>query len=71
MSALSLGQGWDIEMKVDVCIPLRDNYIDTVLLKTGVFPRFMAKLLGVLIRKEFEKLLKFSKLFFGCWFGFD
>ena len=66
MTALSLGQGWDIEMKVDVCIPLKDNYIDTVLLKTGVFPRFMAKLLSVLIRKEFEnnKILNSEKLDF-------
>lgn len=43
MSAIHIGQGWDIEMKIDRRVPNVENYRDTVLFKTGVFPRLIIK----------------------------
>ena len=52
LSAIHIGQGWDIEMKVNNCSATPENYIDIVLMKTGVFPRLIVKLLSVLIKYD-------------------
>lgn len=45
MSAIHIGQGWDIEMKVKNRIPNVSNYEDVVIFKTGVCPRLIVKLI--------------------------
>lgn len=50
LSAIHVGQGWDIEMKITNRIPLPENYRDTVLMKTGVCPRLIVKMLRALIK---------------------
>lgn len=54
MVAIHLGQGWDIEMKVQNRIPSVDNYVDTVICKTGVCPRLMVKLIKILFNNKAE-----------------
>ena len=49
MVSIQIGQGWDIEMKVRNRIPSVDNYIATVMCKTGVCPRLMVKLIRILV----------------------
>jgi geranylgeranyl pyrophosphate synthase len=49
LTAIHLGQGWDIEMKVERRIPSFDNYKDTVMFKTGVCPRLIVKSIKVLV----------------------
>jgi geranylgeranyl pyrophosphate synthase len=58
MVAIHLGQGWDIEMKVQNRIPTVDNYIDTVICKTGVCPRLMVKLIKILNKNESANIFK-------------
>lgn len=48
MVSIQIGQGWDIEMKLKNRIPSVDNYIATVMCKTGVCPRLMVKLIKIL-----------------------
>jgi geranylgeranyl diphosphate synthase type 3/geranylgeranyl diphosphate synthase type I len=55
LSAIHIGQGWDIEMNINKRTPSIENYSDTVLMKTGVFPRLIVKLLKVLIKNEMSK----------------
>lgn len=55
LSAIHIGQGWDIEMNLSKRTPSIENYNDTVLMKTGVFPRLIVKLLQVLIKREICK----------------
>jgi geranylgeranyl diphosphate synthase type 3 len=55
LSAIHLGQGWDIEMKISSRVPGIMTYKDTVLMKTGVFPRLIVKFLRILIKKSFIK----------------
>lgn len=55
LSAIHIGQGWDIEMNINKRTPSVENYSDTVLMKTGVFPRLIVKLLKILIRDELKK----------------
>ncbi len=52
VSAIHIGQGWDIEMNVSKRTPSIENYNDTVLMKTGVFPRLIVKLLKILIKND-------------------
>ena len=49
MTAIHIGQGWDIEMKVGNRIPTVENYKDTVICKTGVCLRLVVKLINALI----------------------
>ena len=56
MSAIHIGQGWDIEMKVDNRLPSIDNYKDTVLFKTGVCPRLIIKSIRVLLQENPENI---------------
>jgi geranylgeranyl pyrophosphate synthase len=49
MTAIHLGQGWDIEMKIKNRIPSVDNYKDTVIFKTGVCPRLIVKLIHAIV----------------------
>jgi geranylgeranyl diphosphate synthase type 3/geranylgeranyl diphosphate synthase type I len=49
MTAIHIGQGWDIEMKVGNRIPSVENYKDTVICKTGVCLRLVVKLINALI----------------------
>lgn len=60
LSALHLGQGWDIEMKCKT-VPNIQSYIDTVLCKTGVGPRLTLKM----VREYINHFLKINtvKLF--------
>lgn len=55
MTAIHLGQGWDIEMKIASRVPSTNSYKDTVLMKTGVFPRLIVKLLNVMIEENYKK----------------
>ena len=45
MSAINVGQTIDFEMRESKRIISISNYIDTVLCKTGIFPRLMVKLI--------------------------
>lgn len=54
MSAIHIGQGWDIEMQVNKRIPYIEDYRNTVLFKTGVFPRFLVKTIFALYSKSDE-----------------
>jgi len=45
MTAIHVGQGWDIEMQVNSRVPSTDDYKGTVSMKTGVFPRLLVKLI--------------------------
>lgn len=49
MTAIHVGQGWDIEMKVEKRLPTFDDYRDTVLFKTGVCPRLIVKSIKILL----------------------
>lgn len=55
ITAVHLGQGWDIEMKIASRVPTINTYRDTVLMKTGVFPRLIVKFLNVLVKYSYEK----------------
>ncbi len=55
ISSLHVGQGWDIEMNVNKRTPSKEDYNDTVLMKTGVFPRFIVKLLKILVKDQLIK----------------
>merc|ERR1712032_64042 len=55
MTAIHLGQGWDIEMKIASRVPTISTYRDTVLMKTGVFPRLIVKLFNVMIKDNYMK----------------
>jgi len=54
MTAIHVGQGWDIEMKVDNRLPSIDDYRDTVLFKTGVCPRLIVKMIKILLEDTAE-----------------
>ena len=43
ITALNFGQTMDLEMNLSQRVIQVNNYVDTVLCKTGVFPRFMVK----------------------------
>ncbi len=55
VSGVHIGQGWDIEMNLNKRTPTPDNYKDIVLMKTGIFPRLIIKLLKVLIKNDILK----------------
>jgi len=55
LSAIHIGQGWDIEMNIKKRTPNVNNYKDTVLMKTGVFPRLIVKVLRDIIKQEICK----------------
>ena len=55
LSAIHIGQGWDIDMNINKRTPGIDNYYDTVLMKTGVFPRLIVKMIKILIKSEISK----------------
>lgn len=55
MSAIHLGQGWDIEMKIASRVPTINTYKDTVLMKTGVFPRLIVKLINIMVQHNYKK----------------
>jgi geranylgeranyl pyrophosphate synthase len=66
MVSIQIGQGWDIEMKVKNRIPSVDNYIATVMCKTGVCPRLMVKLIKIMadVNIKDQKLIPlYSTLF--------
>lgn len=58
MTGIHIGQGWDIEMQVNKRLPLIDDYTNTVLHKTGVFPRFLVKTIFALYEGENKKHLE-------------
>jgi geranylgeranyl pyrophosphate synthase len=60
MSAIHVGQGWDIEMKVEKRLPSIDNYKDTVLFKTGVCPRLIVKSIKVLLEDNYDNTAAFK-----------
>jgi geranylgeranyl pyrophosphate synthase len=62
MTAIHLGQGWDIEMKVGNRIPSVDNYKDTVIFKTGVCPRLIVKLIHAISTDPIEVEIKQAML---------
>jgi geranylgeranyl pyrophosphate synthase len=63
MSALHLGQNWDIEMKIGRRIPTENNYKDIVMCKTGVMPRFIVKLMQGFINHLFSENKINEKIF--------
>jgi geranylgeranyl pyrophosphate synthase len=61
MTAIHIGQGWDIEMQVNKRLPYIDDYRNTVLFKTGVFPRFLVKTIFALYEGENKERIKHIK----------
>jgi geranylgeranyl pyrophosphate synthase len=62
MTAIHVGQAWDIEMKINNRLPCIDDYTDTVICKTGVMPRLMIKFIKTLVdNEEFDE--EFNKFF--------
>jgi geranylgeranyl diphosphate synthase type 3 len=59
MTAIHLGQGWDIEMKIKNRIPSLDNYRDTVVFKSGMCPRLIVKLVHCLIENIEEDIKQY------------
>jgi geranylgeranyl pyrophosphate synthase len=65
ISAMLLGQNWDLEMKIGRRIPTVSNYKDMVLCKTGVCLRMGVKFLQILINSsEKGKYSQFNKEIF-------